>query len=193
MKRITLLFAVIATALLAFKPVEQSTWEADKAHSKLGFVITHLMVSDVEGSFKNFNAKVSGSKDDFSDAVVELTADIASVNTDNDQRDAHLKGADFFDAAKYPTLAFKSTSVKKVAANKYKVAGNLSFHGVTKPVTLDATLRGVTVNPMSKKSIAGFKVTGTIKRSEFNFGSKYPNAMLSDEVTLNANTEFVKN
>jgi len=193
MKRITLLFAVVVTALLAFKPVEQSTWEADKAHSKLGFVITHLMVSDVEGSFKNFSAKVSGSKDDFSDAVVELTADVASVNTDNDQRDAHLKGADFFDAAKYPTLTFKSTSVKKASGNKYKVAGNLSFHGVTKPVTLDATLRGVTVNPMSKKSVAGFKVSGTIKRSDFNFGSKYPNAMLSDEVTLNANTEFVKN
>jgi polyisoprenoid-binding protein YceI len=193
MKKITLLFAVVVTALLAFKPVEQSTWEADKAHSKIGFVITHLMVSDVEGSFKNFSAKVTGTKDDFSDAVVELSADVASVNTDNDQRDAHLKGADFFDAAKYPTLTFKSTSVKKVAGNKYKVAGNLSFHGVTKPVILDATLRGVTVNPMSKKSIAGFKVAGTIKRSDFNFGSKYPAAMLSDEVTLNANTEFVKN
>jgi len=193
MKRITLLFAVVATALLAFKPVEQSTWEADKAHSKLGFIITHLMVSDVEGSFKNFTSKVTGTKDDFSDAVVELSADVASVNTDNDQRDAHLKGADFFDAVKYPTLTFKSTSVKKVSGNKYKVAGNLSFHGVTKPVTLDATLRGVTVNPMSKKSVAGFKVTGTIKRSDFNFGAKYPGAMLSDEVTLNANTEFVKN
>jgi polyisoprenoid-binding protein YceI len=193
MKRLTLLFAVVATALFAFKPVEQATWEADKAHSKLGFVVTHLMVSDVEGSFKNFSSKVTGSKEDFSDAVVELTADVASVNTDNDQRDAHLKGADFFDAAKYPTLTFKSTSVKKVSTNKYKVAGNLTFHGVTKPITLDATLRGVTVNPMNKKQIAGFKVAGTIKRSDFNFGSKYPGAMLSDEVTLNANTEFVKN
>jgi polyisoprenoid-binding protein YceI len=90
-------------------------------------------------------------------------------------------------------LTFKSTSVKKVGGNKYKVAGNLTLHGVTKAVTLDATLRGVTTNPMSKKATAGFKVSGTIKRSDFGFGAKYPNAMLSDEVTLNANTEFVKN
>ncbi|MDB5022231.1 MAG: YceI family protein [Pedobacter sp.] len=193
MKRITLLFAVVATALFAFKSVDQSTWEADKAHSKLGFEVTHLMVSDVEGSFKNFSAKVISSKEDFSDAVVELSADVASVNTENDQRDAHLKGPEFFDAAKYPTLTFKSTSVKKTSGNKYKVAGNLNFHGVTKPIVLDAVLRGVTVNPMSKKPVAGFKVTGTIKRSDFNFGSKFPGAMLSDEVTLNANTEFVKN
>jgi polyisoprenoid-binding protein YceI len=193
MKKITLLFAVAATALFAFKPIAPLTWEADKAHSKLGFVVTHLMVSDVEGSFKNFTSTVSVSKEDFSDAVVELRADVASVNTDNDQRDAHLKGADFFEASKFPELTFKSTSVKKLSGNKYKVAGNLTFHGVTKPVTLDAVLRGVTVNPMSKKSIAGFKVSGTIKRSDFNFGSKFPEAMLSDEVTLNANTEFVKN
>jgi polyisoprenoid-binding protein YceI len=193
MKRFTLLFAVVATALFAFKAADQSTWEADKAHSKLGFEVTHLMVSDVEGSFKNFSAKVTSSKEDFSDAVVELNADVASVNTDNDQRDAHLKGPEFFDAAKFPTLAFKSTSVKKLAGNKYKVAGNLTFHGVTKPVVLDAVLRGLTVNPMSKKPVAGFKVTGTIKRSDFNFGTKFPSAMLSDEVTLNANTEFVKN
>src|SRR4051812_47452044 len=186
MKRFTLLFAVVATALFAFKSADQSTWEADKAHSKLGFEVTHLMVSDVEGSFKNFSAKVTSSKDDFSDAVVELDAEVASVNTDNDQRDAHLKGPEFFDAAKYPTLTFKSTSVKKVSGNKYKVAGNLTFHGVTKPVVLDAVLRGLTVNPMSKKQVAGFKVTGTIKRSDFNFGTKFPTAMLSDEVTLNA-------
>jgi polyisoprenoid-binding protein YceI len=188
MRKITLLFAVVVTALLAFKPADSSTWEADKAHSKLGFVITHLMVSDVEGSFKNFSATVTGSKDDFSDAVVNLTADATSVSTDNDQRDAHIKGEDFFDAAKFPTLTFKSTSFKKVSTNKYKVGGDLSFHGVTKPVVLDAILRGTTVNPMSKKTVAGFKVSGTIKRSDFNLGAKYPNAM----ITLNANTEFVK-
>jgi polyisoprenoid-binding protein YceI len=193
MRRISLLFAVVATALFAFKSVDQSTWEADKAHSKLGFEVTHLMVTDVEGSFKNFSAKVTSSKEDFSDAVVELNADVASVNTDNDQRDAHLKSPEFFDAAKYPTLTFKSTSVKKASANKYKIAGNLTFHGITKAVVLDAALRGITVNPMSKKTVAGFKVTGTIKRSDFNLGSKFPTAMLSDEVTLNANTEFVKN
>lgn len=193
MKKLFLLIAVASTALFAFKSVAPSTWEADTAHSKLGFVITHLLITDVEGSFKNFQSKVTSSKPDFSDAVVELSADANSVSTDNDQRDAHIKGEDFLDVAKFSKLTFKSTSVKKVSGNKYKVNGNLTLHGVTKPVTLDAVLRGVTTNPMSKKPTAGFKVTGTIKRSDFNLGSKFPNAMLSDEVTLNANTEFVQN
>jgi polyisoprenoid-binding protein YceI len=193
MKKLFLLIAVLSTALFAFKSVAPSTWEADTAHSKLGFVVTHLLITDVEGSFKNFQSKITAEKPDFSDAVIELSADVNSVNTDNDKRDEHLKGADFFDAAKFPKLTFKSTSVKKVSANKYKVNGNLTFHGVTKPITLDATLRGVTTNPMSQKATAGFKVSGTIKRADFGFGAKYANAMLSDEVTLNANTEFVKN
>jgi len=193
MKKVILFAAVISTALFAFKPVAVSTWEADSSHSKLGFVITHLMITDIEGSFKNIESKITASKADFSDAVVTLSADVNSVNTENEKRDAHLRGDEFFDAAKFPKLTFKSTSFKKVAGNKYKVAGNLTFHGVTKPVTLDATLKGITVNPMSKKPTAGFKVSGTIKRSDFAFGGKYPSAMLSDEITLNANTEFVKN
>ena len=192
MKKIILFVAVISTSLLAFKPAASSIWAVDNSHSKLGFEITHLMISDVEGSFKKFTSTITASKADFSDAVVELTADVKSVNTDHEKRDAHLLAEDFFDAAKYPTLTFKSTSFKKVAANKYKVTGNLNFHGVTKAVTLDATLRGTHVNEQSKKEVTGFKITGTIKRSDFNFGTKYATAMLSDEVTLNANTEFVK-
>lgn len=192
MKKLLVLLFAASAALFAFKPAA-NTWNADKAHSKLGFVVTHLMITDVEGSFKNFESTISASKDDFSDAVITLSADVNSVNTEDEKRDAHLKSADFFDAEKFPKLTFKSTSVKKVSANKYKVSGLLSLHGVTKSVTLDATLRGLTTNPMSKKATAGFKVSGTIKRADFALGSKYPNAMLSDEVTLNANTEFVKN
>lgn len=193
MKRLILAVVVLGTTLFSFKSNAQTTWEADAAHSKIGFEITHMMISDVEGSFKKFQSTIVSSKPDFSDAVITLTADLNSVNTDNDQRDGHLKGEDFFDVAKFPTLTFKSTSVKKVGGNKYKVTGNLTFHGVTKPVTLDAVLRGLTTNPMSKKPTAGFKVTGTIKRADFNFGSKYGSAMLGEEVTLTANTEFVQN
>ncbi len=193
MKKLLVLLLAASAGLFAFKPVAPNTWNADKAHSKLGFVITHLMITDVEGSFKNFESTITATKDDFSDAAITLTADVNSVNTEDDKRDAHLKSADFFDAEKFPKLTFKSTSVKKLAGNKYKVSGLLSLHGVTKPVTLDATLRGVTTNPMSKKATAGFKVSGTIKRADFALGSKYPNAMLSDVITLNANTEFVKN
>jgi polyisoprenoid-binding protein YceI len=191
MKKLFVLLFAVTTAFTSFNASAQ-TWTADKAHSKLGFSITHMMVSDVEGSFKTFESTIVSSKADFTDAVINLSADIASVNTEDDKRDGHLKSADFFDAEKYPKLTFKSTSVKKVAAGKYKVAGQLTLHGVTKAVVLDAVLRGTTVN-QAKKTVAGFKVTGTIKRADFALGTKYPNAMLSDEIALNANTEFVQN
>lgn len=192
MKKLTLFSAAgIGLALLSFKFAD-ATWTLDKSHAKLGFSVSHMMVSDVEGSFKKFDATVKSTKEDFSDASVELSAETNSVDTDNDQRDAHVKNADFLDAEKYPTLTFKSTSVKKVADKKYKVKGNLTLHGVTKPVELNATAN-TGVNPMNKKTISGWKVSGIIKRSDFGIGAKVPSAVVGDEVTLNANAEFVKN
>src|SRR5205085_2080684 len=108
------IFLSIAFATVALTSFAQTTWTVDKAHSKLGFTITHMMLAEVEGWFKTFDAKITSSKDDFSDAVIELTADVNSVNTDNERRDNHLRSADFFDAAKYPTLSFKSKSFQKV-------------------------------------------------------------------------------
>jgi len=188
----TLITLFTAVALLAFKPIADTTWTVDPAHSKLGFSITHMMVSDVEGTFKSFTATVTASKDDFSDAVVNLSADVASVSTDNDARDKHIKTPDFFDAEKYPKMTFKSTSFKKTGDKTYKVTGDLTLKGITKSVTLDATYRGTYTNQMNKKTVAGFKVTGTVKRKDFNIGANFPSAALSDEVTLNANAEFIK-
>lgn len=188
----TLITLFTAVALMAFKPVADTTWSVDSAHSKLGFTVTHMMISDVEGNFKKFSATIKSTKDDFSDAVVELTADVNTVNTENDQRDGHLKSPDFFDAAKFSTLTFKSTAFKKVDAKNYKVSGNLTLHGVTKAVTLDAVYRGQFTNPQSGKTSAGFKVSGTINRKDFGIGAKTPAAVLSEEVTLVANTEFIK-
>jgi len=168
------------------------TWNWDKAHSQLQFGIQHLSISEIDGSFGSVTAKITASKDDFSDAAVELSAEVASISTGNEQRNTHLKSPDFFDAAKYPNLTFKSTSFKKTGAKTFEVAGDLTFHGVTKPVVLTATLNGTTVNPQSKKTIAGFKVTGTIKRTDFGIAAGFPSSMLSDDVALNANAEFVK-
>jgi polyisoprenoid-binding protein YceI len=168
------------------------TWTVDKAHAKMGFSISHMMVSDVDGSFKNFDASITSAKPDFSDAVFTVTAQTNSIFTDNDKRDEHLKGPDFFDAAKNPEVTFKSTSIKKAGNNQYKVYGNLTLHGVTKPVTLDLSFKGPTEHPMNKKQVAGFKVTGTIKRTDFNIASSTPSAMLGDEVTIIANGEFQK-
>lgn len=188
----TLITLFTAVGLLAFKPVADN-WTVDSAHSKLGFTVTHMLVSDVEGQFKNFTATITSSKDDFSDAVVELSADVASVTTDNDGRDNHIKGADFFNAAQFPKMTFKSTSFQKTGDKTYKVTGNLTLKGVTKPVVLDATFRGVYTNQMNKKTVAGFKVSGTVKRKDFGIGANFPSAAVSDEVTLVANTEFIKN
>src|ERR1043165_9927885 len=146
MKKLTLIAATAAAVIASFT-VQAQTWTNDKAHSKLGFSITHMMISDVEGSFKNFDAKITAARPDFSDAVFELTADVNSVNTDNEKRDEHLRTPDFFDAAKFPTLSFRSTSVKKISGKNYLLSGNMTIHGVTKPVKLIAVLVGQGVHP----------------------------------------------
>lgn len=127
---------------------------------------------------------------DFTDAQIELSADINSIYTDNDMRDNHLKTAEYFDAAKFPTLNFKSTSIKKTSNNIYLVSGQLTIHVVTKPAVLKAKPNGVGENPMSKKTTEGFKISGTIKHSDFGVGE--PSAMLGDEVTLTSNIEIIK-
>jgi polyisoprenoid-binding protein YceI len=193
MKKIASITMVCMMALLfSFKSSEKATWSLDKAHAKLGFTVTHLMVSDVEGWFKSFEATVTTSKDDFSDAVAEMTAEVSSINTDNEQRDKHLKSPDFFDAEKYPVISFKSKTFKKVNNNSYKLTGELTMHGITKTIELDAACR-IGTNPMSKKTISGFKITGMIKRADFAIGSSMPSAVVSDEVTIFANAEFIKN
>lgn len=188
MKKVTLFTAFLFASVATFA----QTWTIDKAHAKVGFTVTHLLVSDVDGHFKTFDAKITSSKPDFTDAVVELTADINSIDTDNDKRDSDLKGEKYFDAAKFPTLTFKSTSFKKTEGKNYKVTGDLTLHGVTKPVTLDVVLTGPIQHPMSKKDVAGFKISGTLKRSDFGVGTGTPVAIVSEEVTIRANAEFGK-
>jgi len=194
MKRLTLIAILASSALFfSFVVVTQTVWKYDNAHAKLGFSVTHLMISDVEGSFKKASATLTSTKEDFTDAVVEMTAEAGSINTDNESRDSHLNSADFFDVAQFPEITFKSNYFKKAkAANTYVVKGNLTMHGITKPVTLVAVAKTGT-NPMSKKTIAGFKITGKLNRLDFGIGSGTPTAIVSDEVLINANAEFIKN
>ncbi|OZI07872.1 polyisoprenoid-binding protein [Siphonobacter sp. BAB-5385] len=184
---LSLLFTAFSLASMA-----QSTWKVDKNHAQLKFDVTHTGISTVSGAFTDFDATVTATKEDFSDATFEFTGQTASINTGVEKRDAHLKSPDFFDAAQYPTLTFKSTSLKKDGADKYKLMGNLTLHGVTKPVTLDLWYRGTITNPNNKKQAAGFRATGTIKRSDFGIGSKFPANMLSEEVMITADGEFGK-
>lgn len=187
MKKYILMAAVM---LSAFAANAQTTWTNDPMHSRLGFVVKHTMISEIDGRFADFNATVVTSKPDYTDAKITLTAKVASINTDVEARDNHLRSADFFDAEKYPTLTFKSTKLVKVNANKGIVYGNLTFHGVTKPIKLNVTFFGKIVSPMNNKTTAGFQVKGLVKRSDYNLGSKFPEAMISNDVKIIANVEF---
>ncbi len=189
--KITLMLAVVA--LFSFTVVEQFSYTVDNAHSRLGFTIKHMGISDFNGNFGKFETKITTSKADFSDAVVELSADVNTINTGNEMRDGHLKGADFFETEKFPTLTFKSTAFKLVKGKNYKIEGDLTMHGVTKKVTLNAVHYGNVENPQNKKTVAGFKVTGVVKRSEFGIGVGFPAPGLSDEVNLLADLELGRN
>ncbi|GGB08241.1 MULTISPECIES: YceI family protein [Mucilaginibacter] len=186
------IFILLAAAFTYTAASAQTTWTVDKAHSNVKFTVTHLMVSDVDGIFKNYDATITAAKPDFSDAKFQISIQTASVTTDNDQRDKHITSPDFFDVATYPTITFTSTGITKTSDKHYKLTGNLTLHGVTKPASFDLWYRGTIQNPMSKADDAGFQLTGTIKRSDFNFGSKFGNAMVSDEVAIKANGEFGK-
>jgi polyisoprenoid-binding protein YceI len=187
MKKIAILVAVLFVSLSTFA----QKWSADKAHSKVGFTVTHMMLSEVDGNFKKFDASIISEKEDFSDAVFEFTADVNSVDTGNEMRNGHLQKPDMFDAEKFPTISFKSTSISKVDAKKFKLTGNLTMKGVTKPVVLDLTLNGVGKNQRTQKPLAGFKLTGTIKRTDFGVGAM-PSAVVSEEIELRAAGEFGK-
>jgi polyisoprenoid-binding protein YceI len=180
----------VLLAFTAFKGID-GVWKSDPPHSQLGFTVSHMGIADISGTFNDFEVTVTSTKADFSDASFELTAKVESIDTRAEARNHHLKTADFFDVAQYPTLTFKSTSLKSAGKNKYKLAGNMTMHGVTKPVTMDLSFRGIVENPMSKKQTAGFQVTGTIKRSEFGVGTKYPASLLSDEIRIKADGEFL--
>ena len=182
---------ISALALLLSLSAFAQKWTVDKAHSKLGFTVTHLMISEVDGNFKKFDATITSSKDDFSDGVFELTADVTSINTDMEFRDKDLRSAAYFDVEKFPTLTFKSTSITKGEGKNYKLMGNLTMKGVTKPITLDLVLNGIGKNMRTQKPIAGFKITGTIKRTDFGVGTA-PAGMISEEIQLRAVGEFGK-
>ena len=185
------LFSLLIVAFLSASLFAQTKWNADPMHSKLTFSVTHMGISDVDGLFNKFTASATTNKADFSDAVFELSVEVPSINTQVEMRDNHLRSADFFEVATYPSMTFKSTAITKVSKDKYKLTGNLTLHGITKPVTMDLWYRGTNVDDKTKKSTSGFQLTGIIKRSDFNVGAKFPAPVLSDEVKIKADGEFI--
>lgn len=174
----------------------KTLWKIDASHSEVQFKVKHLVISTVTGSFKSYEAKVEAPEDEsFEDAEVYFEADIDSISTNDDDRDAHLKSDDFFNAEQYPKLTFKSTSVKKTGDNTYDITGDLTIRNVTKEIKLKAEHGGTVVDPYGQTK-AGFEVTGTINRKEFGLKwsavTEAGNLVVGDEVKLILNVQFVK-
>jgi polyisoprenoid-binding protein YceI len=142
----------------------QSTWTVDKSHSKIGFSATHMVVSETEGQFKDFEITAVSKSDDFNGAEVEFTANVASIDTENEKRDSHLKGDDFFNAEQFPQIKFKGKLEKN--GGKYQLKGDLTMRDVTKPVVFDVAYAGIVKAFGGER--AGFKVTGSVNRFDYN-------------------------
>jgi polyisoprenoid-binding protein YceI len=170
-----------------------ATWKIDPAHSEIKFKVKHLVVSTVTGHFANFSAAIEADRDDFSDARITFEADVNSISTNNEQRDGHLKSPDFFDAAKYPKMTFRSKSVTQVSEGEYEVTGDLTIKGVTRPVTLDVNYNG-TVAGFGGAKVAGFEITGKINRFDYgltwNAITEAGGVVVSSDVKLDIAAEF---
>lgn len=189
-------FTILAAMLLTAGAFAQSsTWKTDASHSNVKFSVTHLVVSEVEGYFKTFAGTLVSAKPDFTDASINFSVDINSINTDNEGRDKHLKSDEFFNAEKFPQMTFKSTSIKKVGDKKYVLEGDLTIRDVTKKVKFDVVYGGTVKDPWGNIK-AGFKATGEINRFDYNLKwnsvTEAGGAVVSKEVAIVLNLEFAQ-
>ena len=196
MKNTINFFVAIALGLLISTTVNaQTKWSLDNAHTGVKFTVTHLVISEVEGSFKSFSGSMTSSKPDFTDAQIDFSVDIASINTDNEMRDKHLKSDDFFNAEKFPKMTFKSISMKKINDKKYELTGNLTIRDVTKKVKFDVNYGGTAKDPYGNIK-SGFKATTVINRLEYglkwNTLTEAGGAMVGSDVTIVINAEFAQ-
>ncbi len=183
----SILFAVVALPVFA---LAADTWNVDTSHTQAGFSVKHFMLSTVRGDFSKTEGKVVVDEADVTKSTVDVTIDASTIGTRDAKRDAHLKGADFFDVAKFPTITFKSTKVEK-AGEGLKVTGDLTMHGVTKPVVLDvSSLTKEMKDPYGNTRRA---VTATGKLNRKDFGISYgPDAVVSDNVGLAIEAELIR-
>ena len=184
------LLLFVSACVFAVAAMSQNTYTLDKNHARLSFSVLHLGISHIEGNFKTVNATFISSKEDFSDAVIGMNADINSINTEVEMRDNDLKSSNWFDAGKYSTLIFKSSSFKKVSGKDYKLKGNITIHGETKPIEFDVVFNGKGQNPISKIYSLGFTISGKLNRSDFGIGKDALSTGVGNEIELKSNVEF---
>ena len=172
-----------------------ATWKIDSTHSEIGFKIKHLVISTVSGKFTSFEGELVGDPKDITNARISFTADVDSISTGNEQRDGHLKSADFFDAAEFPKLTFRSTAISSKGDNEYKITGDLTIKGVSKSVTLNAEFGGTQAN-FYGQTVAGFEITGKLNRQDFGLTwsavTEAGGIVVSDEVKLVIAVELIK-
>lgn len=170
-------------------------WLIDPAHSELMFKVRHLKIANVKGEFRKFSAEILSSGDDFNQAVVTAQVEAASIFTNDNNRDTHLKSADFFDAEKYPTLSFKGTSFSKTGDDEFTLTGNLTMKEITKPLSLQVAFGGVE-NDLYGNHKAGFSFEGKLNRKEWalnwNAALETGGVLVSDEVKLSGELQFIK-
>ena len=186
MKQLSILLtALLTTGFLT----AQSEWKADGAHSSVEFEIPHLMISTVTGNFNEFDISAKAS-DDFSAPEFTATVQTTSVDTDNERRDNHLRSADFFEVETYPEMTFTTTSSTSTGENTFELKGDLTIHGVTKPVTFEGKVGGVITDQRSQKLKAGVRLETTINRLEFGVGGDTPT--LGDDIEITIRLEMAQ-
>jgi len=169
-------------------------WKLDPTHSELQFKVKHLVISTVTGSFRQFDASVEAAQEDFSDAKISFSADINSIDTNNEQRDGHLKSDDFFAASQFPQMTFEGKSFSKTA-DGHQLTGLLTIRGVSKEVSLNVEYGGIVTDPYGQVK-AGFELQGKISRKDFGLTwdavTEAGNVVVSNEVKIIGNVQFVK-
>lgn len=177
------------------KTPTKTKWRLDPTHSELTFKVRHMMITNVKGEFRKFDASILADGSDFTESSIDVTIDATSIFTNEDQRDGHLKSKDFFDVENYPTLKFKGTSFKKLGEDEYKLSGTLSIKGVSNEVELDVEFGGINKDPWGNEK-AGFSVSGKINRKDFglnwNAALETGGVLVSEEVKISAEVQFVK-
>lgn len=175
--------------------MKKVNWNLDPAHSEVSFKVKHMMITNVTGTVKEFNLEAHSENDEFSNPQVTFTAKAASIDTKSEQRDTHLRSAEFFDVEKYPEITFKATKYEKVDADNYKLHGDLTIRGITKPVTLNSEFGGIQKDPWGQTK-AGFTISGKINRKDFglnwNATLEAGGVMVSDDVRINAEIQLIK-
>lgn len=171
-------------------------WVSDPAHSEVQFKVKHLMITTVTGYFRQFKVEVETEDEDFTKASkILFTADVDSIDTNNEQRDTHLKSPDFFDASAHEEVRFEGKDFEKVSDNEYKLHGELTIRGTTKPTTVNVEFGGIVVDPYNQTK-AGFTVTGKVNRKDYGLTwsavTEAGSVVVSDEIRLNAEIQLVK-